>query len=84
SAHFSAGEMFKDGRHEFVTRFQRTLEKQAGYNVPDSIKKKKPNSYYLGDANRYFARYRFQYNNNVSFAISGEKDAGEEFFRGTQ
>jgi len=84
SAFFGYKEMFRDGRHEFVTRLQRTLEKQAGYNVPDSIKKKKPNAYYLGDPNRYFARYRFQYNNNVSFAISGEKDAGEEFFTGSQ
>jgi hypothetical protein len=84
SAFFSAKEMFKDGKHEIVTRFQSTLEKQAGYHIPDSVKAKKPNSYYLGDPNRYFARYRFQYNNNVSFAISGEKDAGEEFFRGTQ
>lgn len=85
SAHFSAREMFKDGKHEFVVRFQRVLEKQAGYFVPDSATKTdKPNSYYLGDPNRLFARYRFQYNNNVSFALSGEKDAGEEFFKGTQ
>lgn len=84
SAFFSIKEMFKDGKHEVVFRFQRILEKQAGYHLPDSIKVKKPNAYYLGDPNRYFARYRFQYNSNVSFAISGEKDAGEEFFRGTQ
>ncbi|MBL7937597.1 MAG: helix-hairpin-helix domain-containing protein [Bacteroidia bacterium] len=84
SAFFSTKEMFKDGKHELVFRFQRVLEKQAGYNVTDSIKKIKPNSYYLGDPNRIFARYRFQYNNNVSVAISGEKDAGEELFKGTQ
>ncbi len=84
SAFFSVKEMFKDGKHEVVMRYQRIVEKQSGYNFPDSIKLKKPNSYYLGDPNRVFARYRFQYNNNVSFALSGEKDAGEQFFRGTQ
>jgi len=84
SAFFSFNEMFKDGKHEVVTRLQRTLEKQKGYNIPDSIKALKPNSYYLGDPNRVFARYRFQYNNNVSFAISGEKDAGEQLFKGSQ
>lgn len=84
SAHFSAREMFKDGKHEFVVRYQTIAEPQAGYNVSDSVKAIKPNSYYLGDANRYFARYTFQYNNNVSFAIAGEKDAGEEFFKGSQ
>jgi hypothetical protein len=45
----------------------------------DSSKNAKPNGYYLGSADRIFARYTFQYNNNVSFAIAGEKDAGEEF-----
>lgn len=79
TAFFSTKEMFKDGKHEFVTRLQRIIEPQAGYNVSDSIKSLKPNSYYLGDPNRVFARYTFQYNNNVSFAIAGEKDAGEQF-----
>ena len=79
SAFFSTKEMFKDGKHEFVTRFQRILEPQAGYNVSDSVKNIKPNSYYLGDPNRIFARYSFQYNNNVSFVLAGEKDVGEQF-----
>ena len=79
SAHFSTKEMFKGGKHEFVTRYQTILEKQAGYEVTDSIKNIKPNNYYLGNNSRVFARYTFQYNNNVSFAIAGEKDAGEEF-----
>jgi DNA uptake protein ComE-like DNA-binding protein len=79
SAHFSAKEMFKDGKHEFVTRYQRILEPQLGYGLNDSLKNAKPNGYYLGSADRIFARYTFQYNNNVSLAIAGEKDAGEEF-----
>lgn len=82
SAFFSTKEMLKDGRHEFVTRFQRILEPQAGYHVSDSIKNVKPNSYYLGSPNRIFARYSFQYNNNVSFVLAGEKDAGEDFHFG--
>ncbi len=79
SAFFSTKEMFKDGKHEFVTRFQRILEPQAGYTISDSVRNAKPNSYYLGDPNRIFARYSFQYNNNVSFVLAGEKDAGEQF-----
>ncbi len=85
STFFSTKEMFKDGKHEVVFRVQRILEKQVGYFTPDSITKaNKPNSYYLGDPNRVFARYRFQYNNAVSVAISGEKVAGEQLFKGTQ
>lgn len=82
---FSLKEMMKYGKHEAVFRLQRILEHQAGYLVPDSATRmKKPNSYYLGDPNRLFARYRFQYNNYISAAFSGEKDAGEAFFNGTQ
>jgi hypothetical protein len=85
SAHFNIKEMFKDGKHEFVSRYQTILEKQNGYFTPDSLTRLlKPNSFYLGNPDRYFSRYTFQYNNNVSFAIAGEKDAGEEFFKGTQ
>ena len=79
SAFFSTKEMFKDGKHEFVSRIQRITEEQSGYHVSDSVKRIKPNSYYLGSPNRIFARYSFQYNNNVSFVLAGEKDAGEEF-----
>lgn len=79
AAHFSFDEMMKDGRHEFVSRLQRILEPMPGYNASDSLIRSKPNGYYLGDPNRIFARYTFQYNNNVSFAIAGEKDAGEQF-----
>ncbi len=85
AASFGIKEMFKDGRHEFVTRYQQILEKQAGYTLPDTAtQRKSPNSYYLGDPSRMFARYKFAYNNNVSVSISGEKDPGEEFFKGTQ
>lgn len=79
SAFFSFDEMLKDGKHEFVTRFQRIMEPQVGYTISDSVRNIKPNSYYLGDPNRIFARYSFQYNNNVSFVLAGEKDAGEQF-----
>lgn len=82
---FSINEMFKNGKHEFVSRIQRVVEHEYGYTKPDSLTKiKKPNSYYLGSPDRIFARYRFQYNNAVSFSMCGEKDSGEEFFKGTQ
>ena len=85
SAFFSFNEMFKDGRSEIVMRVQRILEHQKGYFTPDSATKaKSPNSYYLGDPNRVFVRYQFQYNNNVSVSFSGEKDAGEQFGKGAQ
>ena len=60
STFFSANEMLKYGKHEYVMRLQRIIEKQSGYMKPDSATKAtKPNSYYLGDPNRIFSRYHF-------------------------
>jgi len=84
TAVFSWQELWRSGRHETVSRFQRTPEKQAGYHRPDSIRQQRPNSYYLGDPNRWLLRYHFTFNQAVSVALSGEKDAGEEFLKGSQ
>lgn len=85
AAHFSFREMLRGGTHECISRLQRVTEHEAGYFKPDSVTQiKKPNSFYLGDPNRFFLRYRFTFNQNISMVINGEKDPGEAFFRGTQ
>ncbi|TND02592.1 MAG: hypothetical protein FD123_4054 [Bacteroidetes bacterium] len=85
SAHFSMREMFKNGSHEIVVRGQRTLETQKGYTGADSITlAENPNARYLGSAERVYARYRFTYSNVVSWGVIGDKDSGEEFFKGSQ
>ncbi len=38
---------------------------------------------YLGDQNKYYLRFRHQYENRLSYGFTGEKDAGEEFFKGS-
>jgi hypothetical protein len=45
---------------------------------------KSPNSHYLGDPYRIYFRYTFHYQSRIFAGITAEKDAGEEFFRGTQ
>jgi len=85
SGYFDAKEIFRDGKHEIIQRYQRILEHQIGYLEPDSITKiKKPNSYYLGDPNKLLARYRFHFNDYITWSLTAEKDQGEEFFKGTQ
>ncbi len=80
SAHFSINEMFKSGSNEVVLRYQRVLEKQAGYTSRTLQQlQESPSKYYVGGEERIFARYRFRYSNNVSWGITGEKDAGETF-----
>jgi hypothetical protein len=85
SGHFSWDEMWKNGRNELVIRDQRVLESQQGYSAADSATlAANPNSRYLGSPDHLYVRYRFTYGNFVSAAFLADKDAGEEFFTGTQ
>lgn len=85
AGHFSFNEMFDNGKHEIVLRTQTITEQQLGYTDADSATlADNPNARYLGNPYRYFARYRFTYGNFVSWGVTAEKDAGEEFFKGTQ
>lgn len=83
--HFSMNEMFKYGQHQVILRYQEILEDQKGFlPATDSLLLANPNSRYLGSPQKLYARYRFTYGTNVSWGVTAEKDAGEEFFRGTQ
>ncbi|MFL5753142.1 MAG: ComEA family DNA-binding protein, partial [Bacteroidia bacterium] len=80
SSHFTIGTMFRNGSHEVITRYQRILEHQKGFDkYNDSLLGAKPSAYYLGSPERVFMRYRFKYSNNVSWGLIAEKDAGERF-----
>lgn len=50
--------------------------------VMDSLRRN--NKVYLGSPWKLYTRYRYQYRRNIDFGITGEKDEGEEFFKGTQ
>jgi hypothetical protein len=75
----SIKKIFTNRKITFDTRTQRILEDQAGYlkdsrgNAPD----------YLGDPFKHFVRLKGT-SNKLFFGFTGEKDAGEEFFKGSQ
>ena len=73
------------GTHEILMRYQNTFEQKEGY-IPksDSILALFPNRQYLGSSDKLYFRYRNTYKDRLSWGVTGEKDAGEEFFRGTQ
>ncbi len=80
------GKLLVGGQHTFFTRFTRVLEDQKGYQT--SINSDNPDSIYtvpakyLGDKNKIFSRYRYKYGQKISYGITAEKDAGEQFFSG--
>lgn len=81
----SLREMLKYSNNEIVFRNKRTLESMKGYQpISDSLLSLKPNSRYLGTPDEFYTKIRIRYKNNISIGFVGEKDAGEEFFRGTQ
>jgi len=39
---------------------------------------------YPGSPQKVFIRYKYQYKNLLQYGVVGEKDAGEQFFKGSQ
>lgn len=69
---------FKGGEHIFLARISQVLERSAGFDTSSSANK------YLGSPQRVFVRYRYNYKNILQYGITGDKDAGEQFFKGAQ
>ena len=66
-------------------RYQQVLEEKKGFSpTTDSALAASPNSRYKGDPTKLYTRYRYKYGNHISLGFTAEKDAGEEFFTGTQ
>ena len=76
--------IFSQGRGGILFRYQQVLQEQEGYHVADSVLELNPSAGYLGDPRKYYFRADFHYDDRIHAGISGEKDAGEQFFRGTQ
>ncbi|BDS10230.1 ComEA family DNA-binding protein [Aureispira anguillae] len=70
------GKMFKFGRHQIFARYQRILEQQKGYKPGTGTR-------YLGSPDKFYLRYRMTYKDRMSLGLTMEKDAGEEFFTGS-
>lgn len=68
---------FGNGDQSILFRASRILEKSKGYDA--SV-----NNHYLGDRNHLLFRYRYQYKDLLYFGLTGDKDAGEQFFKGAQ
>lgn len=76
-----ANELLFNGDYMVLVRAQQILEEQKGFTPVDSGSTA---SRYLGSPLQLYTRYRYQYGTKFSYGITGQKDAGEEFFKGTQ
>jgi len=69
---------FKGGDRVLLLRYSQVIEKAKGFDQTTSGTK------YLGGPQKLFFRYRYQYKNLLQYGIVGDKDAGEQFFKGAQ
>ena len=69
---------FRNGENTLLFRFSQVLEESKGFDAATTSTK------YLGSPQKYFFRYRYQYKNLLQYGIVGDKDAGEQFFKGAQ
>ena len=78
--------MLQYGRNDVFLRYERVLEQQKGYiPVPDSVLAEDPDkSRMLGSPDKLYLKYKFHYKDKLSFGLTAEKDAGEQFFNGAQ
>lgn len=82
--HISFKEAIRRGKFEWYARYQRVLEQKKGYApVSDSVLANS-NSYYHGNPDKYYTRFRYSYRTNLSIGFTAEKDPGEQFFKGAQ
>jgi len=77
-------DILKSGRTQLLIRAGQVVQKQAGYNVADSVLEKNPNAGYEGSPLKLYFRYSYSFYDRLSIGFSGQKDAGEQFFRGSQ
>lgn len=81
----SWNELKREGSHTAFVRYQQIVEPMEGFlPIEDSVLQENPNRRYVGSKPRVYARYRYRYLDNISFGVTMEKDAGEEFFGSTQ
>jgi hypothetical protein len=68
--------MLSRGQHVLYLRTGRIAEQKKGY-VPDPVT---GTTAYAGDPWDHFVRYRYTYENRLSYGFTAQKDPGEPFF----
>jgi len=72
-------ERLSGGDQSLMLRFSTVLQKSKGFFRNDSS-----SNFYMGSRSRILIRYKYNYKNLLQYGLSGDKDAGEQFFKGSQ
>ncbi len=70
------GERFGQGEQTALLRFSATVSADPEH--------KKATENYLGSPAAVLFRYKYNYKNLLQYGVTGDKDAGEQFFKGAQ
>ncbi|MDR1792026.1 MAG: hypothetical protein LBR36_01080 [Bacteroidales bacterium] len=77
---WTAKQAFQYGKNRLILRYGQVIEQQKGYQIDDN----NPNaSRYLGSPQALLLRYSFNFRDKLRFGLTAEKDAGEQFFKGS-
>ncbi|MGB4774893.1 MAG: hypothetical protein WBP45_06965, partial [Daejeonella sp.] len=71
--------LLNKANNDLIIRYGQILEAQQGFKIADSVDKSK----YSGSPQRLLTRYRYNYGDRILATLNMEKDAGEQFFKGT-
>ncbi len=71
---------FTGGDKSLLFRVVQMAERSRGYKLDSGT----ASNYYMGSPQRLFLRYKYQYKNLLQYGVTGEKDAGEQFFKKSQ
>ena len=82
--HFYSNNIISKGIHEVIIKEQRILQTPEGYmEIPDSVPPEETGVRYPGSRDRLLVKYRYHYQKRLFYGLTMEKDAGEEFFSGS-
>ncbi|HET6225958.1 MAG TPA: hypothetical protein VFF27_06745, partial [Bacteroidia bacterium] len=75
-------QLSKELEQNLILRYSQVLEKQLGFRSIDANSfSKNPNSRYLGNPQKLYARYQVRLNTHISAGFTAEKDPGEAFLK---
>jgi hypothetical protein len=79
--HVKTKNLIFKGDYQLFVKYQQVLEKAKGYMKPEEGGSENG---YLGSRYKLYTRFRYNYGSKLSYGFTAEKDAGEQFFKGTQ